>query len=213
MNLVILGPQGSGKGTQAELLTKRFGFNYVEMGNILRSIANSDNPHAEQVSESMKKGEKVPDEFVRLIAWDHISKMDKNKGFLFDGYPRSVSQYEHIEDMLRKFGQKLDKVIYVRISEDEVIKRLSARRICKKCGNIYNIITKPSPKGEFECECGGRLYQREDDQPEAIKQRLQWGWTTEVKEKAKNEGILIEINGEGPIDVIQKDIVSKLGLS
>jgi adenylate kinase len=213
MNLVILGPQGSGKGTQAELLAKKFGFNYVEMGNILRSIANSDNQHANQVRESMKKGEKVPDEFVRLIAWDHISKMDKSKGFLFDGYPRSVSQYEHIEDMLRKFGQKLDKVIYVRISEEEVIKRLSARRICSKCGNVYNIITKPSPKGEYECECGGKLYQREDDQPEAIRQRLQWGWTTEVKEKARNEGILVEIDGERPIDVIQKDIVSKLGLS
>jgi adenylate kinase len=148
---------------------------------------------------------------VRLIAWDHISKMDGTKGFLFDGYPRGLEQYEHLKDMLMKFGKKIDRVIYITISEQEVIRRLSARRVCQKCGRIYNLITNPSPAGE-KCKCGGELEQRADDKPEAIKKRLAWGWTKDVKEKAREEGILLEINGERPIEEIQEDIIKELGL-
>lgn len=211
MNVVILGPQGSGKGTQAEMLVKKYEFNYIEMGNILRSIANSKNKFAEIVKEAMNRGEKVSDEFAQKIAWDHINKTDKSRGFLFDGYPRGLTQYENLEDMLKKFGQVIDKVVYIQIPDDEVVRRLAARRTCSNCGNIYNLITNPPPLEE-KCLCGGKLLQREDDKPDAIKKRLVWGKTVDVKERAKQEGILIEINGERAIEDIHKEIVEKLGL-
>ena len=116
MNIILLGPQGSGKGTQAEILIKEFGLHHFEAGKILRSIANSDNPHALEVKRALTSGNLVPDELVRLIAWDFINK-HKNAGFIFDGYPRSVAQYEQLKDMLARFGQKIDYVLNIEISE------------------------------------------------------------------------------------------------
>lgn len=204
MNLIFLGPQGSGKGTQAEMLVQKYGLNYVEMGKILRSMP--------EVKESIDKGELVPDEYVRRIAWDHINRQDKEKGFLFDGYPRSLEQYKYLEDMLRKFGKKIDWVIYLYISPEESIRRLSARRTCEKCGEIFNLITNP-PKNPDVCDkCGGKLTQREDDQPEAIKRRLELfnERTKPILEKARQEGILLEIDGERTIEKIHEEIENKL---
>ena len=212
MNLILLGPQGSGKGTQAELLVQKYGLNYVEMGKILRSIAESDNQYAKIVKEMIDKGELVPDEYVRLIAWDHINKQDKEKGWLFDGYPRSLEQYEYLEDMLRKFGKKIDWVVYLFISPEESIRRLSARRTCEKCGEIFNLVTNPPKNPEICDKCGGKLTQREDDQPGAIKRRLELfsERTKPILEKARQENILMEVNGERPIEQIHEEIVSRL---
>lgn len=181
MNILLLGPQGSGKGTQAELLVKNFGFNHFEAGKVLRSIALSDNPQAKIIRETLDRGGMVPDEFVRLIAWDYINKHDKTKGFLFDGYPRSVPQYDHLKDMLARLGQKIDLVIDIEISQSETFKRLSSRL---------------------------KLEHREDDNPEAIQKRLTAYLTTThpVFLAAKDEGIGIEIDGERPIEVIYQDI-------
>ena len=180
MNIILLGPQGSGKGTQATLLVEKLRLQHFEAGKILRSIASSDNQHASAVKTAINSGNLVPDELVRLIAWDFINK-HKNGGFIFDGYPRSVAQYEHLQDMLMKFGQKIDRVIDLEISEAETIKRLTKRG-------------------------------REDDTPEAIKKRLElfWQQTNPVIERAKQEGILLKIDGERPIEVIHQDILRKL---
>jgi adenylate kinase len=211
MNIIVLGPQGSGKGTQVQLLVEKYGFNRVEMGDILRSIATSDNPKAEEVRGFMNRGELVPDEFVRLLVWDHINKQDKEKGFIFDGYPRSLAQFEQVSDMLRKFGKRIDLVLSLKLSEDETIKRLSARRTCEKCGKIWNLITNPPSTEEF-CECKGRLLQRVDDQPEAIKIRLKTfsEKTVAILDTASKEGILREVDGEQPIAKIHEDIVKVL---
>lgn len=212
MNIILLGPQGSGKGTQVELLVEKFGFNHFEAGKILRSIADSDNPNAAAVKQSIDGGELVSDKLVRLIAWDFISKHDKSKGFIFDGYPRSVDQYEHLKDMLARSGQKVDWVINLEIPEDETIRRLSARRTCIRCGEVYNLITNPPPDGK--CKCGGGLVQRDDDKPEAIQRRLAIyrSRTHPVFERAAAEGIGIEIDGLRPIAVIHQDILSHLRL-
>ncbi len=217
MNIIILGPKGSGKGTQAEMIVRDFGLKYMEMGATLRSIAASDNKYASKVRESMEEGNMVPDEFVRLIAWDFIRKNEEHPneprvGFLFDGYPRSLPQYEHLQDMLRKFGEKIDKVIFINISETESIKRLSARRTCEKCREIYNLVTN-KPKDPIVCDkCGGRLLQRDDDQPEAIKRRLQLYHerTQPIIIRARDEGVALEIDGERPIDSIYSELTEKL---
>lgn len=208
MNIIVLGPQGSGKGTQVKMLVTEFGFNCVEMGEIMRSIANSDNPKAQEVRDFMAKGKLVPDEFVRLVAWDHINKQDKEKGFVFDGYPRSLPQFEQVEEMLRRFNKRIDKVIYLHISEAETIKRLSSRRTCGKCEKIWNLLTNPPPQND-KCDCGGDLFQREDDKPEAIKVRLATfkEKTLPILDRASKDGILEEINGEQPIQAIHEDII------
>jgi len=205
MNIVIMGPQGSGKGTQAELLIGKFGLQHFEAGKILRSIAASDNQHAGAVKEAMNGGNLVPDELVRLIAWDFINK-HKTQGIIFDGYPRSVAQYEQLKDMLARFGQKIDYVMDIEISQAESIKRLSARRKCTVCGEVYNLITEPPT-----CD-HNQLVQREDDKPEAIKRRLEiyHQQSHPVFERAVAEGIGIEINGDQLIEVIHEEIMQKL---
>lgn len=211
MNVILLGPQGSGKGTQAELLAEKLHLTHLEMGKVLRSIADSDNSHAAAVKQALVSGNLVPDEYTRLIAWDFITKHHPTtQGFIFEGYPRSIAQYEHLEDMLRKFGKKIDLVVVLTISEEESIRRLSSRRTCARCGRVYNLITHPPPGPT--CECGGKLVHREDDQPEAIKRRLQVyrEQTAPVFTRATQQGIGIDINGERPISVIHHDILAAL---
>ncbi len=181
MNILLLGPQGSGKGTQAQLLVNNFGSDHFEAGKVLRRIAASDKPNAKIIRETLDKGGMVPDEFVRLIAWDYINKHDKARGFLFDGYPRSLGQYNQLKDMLMKFGQKIDLVIDLEISEAETIKRLLSRR---------------------------GIEQREDDLPEAIQKRLTTyrSTTHPVFLQAQAEGIGVVVDGMRPIEVIYEDI-------
>lgn len=214
MNIILLGPQGSGKGTQAQLLAEKFNLIHLEMGRVLRSVANSDNQYAPEVKKTIEAGKLVPDEYVRLIAWDFINKHDpKNQGFIFEGYPRSLAQYEHIEDMLRKFGKKIDHVIVLNISEEESIKRLGGRLTCIKCGEVYNKITSPQPPENGKCgKCGSELIERADDKSEAIKKRLSvyHEQTEKIITKAREEKILIEINGERAIETIFADISSKI---
>ena len=212
MNLVLLGPQGSGKGTQAKLLVDKFGFTRVETGEMLRKIAESDHPWGKRIKQMMLKGVLVSDDILMVVLKETLAQPHV-KGFLLDGAPRNFAQYEVIRQILAANGERINKVILLNISEAETIKRLSSRRTCKVCGKIYNLVTDPSPNGN-KCECGGELVQREDDFPEAIRVRLNaFEQSTEkVIKAARNEGILVEINGERPIEEIHQEIVQKLGL-
>jgi adenylate kinase len=210
MNIVILGPQGSGKGTQAEMLAEKFGLLHIETGKILRKIAESDHPWGKKIKQMMLNGELVSDDILNAVLKETLATIHP-KGYLFDGTPRNLSQYELINKVLAERAEKIDRVVYLNIPEEETIKRLSSRRTCSTCGRIYNIITDP-PTVSNQCDCGGELIHREDDQPQAIKKRLEWGRTTEIKQQAQKEGILLEINGEQPIEDIHKEIVERLGL-
>jgi adenylate kinase len=209
MNLTILGKQASGKGTQAELLAKKFGLFRVEMGNILKEIAKTDPKINEMVNV---KGELVPDEVTFKVAVDYIKKNYKgNGGILFDGYPRSEGQYQLLKEWMKNRGEELERVIWLEISDKEAINRISARRVCEKCGNVYNLNTNPPPSKDI-CECGGRLVQRKDDSPDAVRKRLKWSKEVmrPLLKTFKEEGKLIEVDGERPIEVIFDDIVEKL---
>ncbi len=208
MNIILLGPQGSGKGTQAKFLAEKLGLFYIEMGGILREAAKV-NPQIDEMIN--KKGELVPDDLTLSILKNKLGKEKPDlTNLLFDGFPRSLIQYQLLKDWFSEKGVKIDKVILLEISEKETIRRLSARRICPKCGSVYNLVTNPPPGGE--CACGGELIQREDDFPEAIKTRLSLYHqvTSPLVEAMEKEGILIRVNGERPIDVISQDLLEKL---
>lgn len=211
MNLVILGPQGSGKGTQAELLMHKFDLNRFEAGKIFRNIADSDKPYAAEVKAAIDQGQLAPDKYTQAITEEFLEKHQNGKGFIFDGNPRTLEQYKWFKEMMAKYQQKIDWIINIEISEAETIKRLSARRTCAKCGEVYNLITNP-PQGTACDKCGGVLEQREDDKPEAIKSRLNIyrTQTHPVFEQALAEGIGFEVNGEQPIAAIQEQILAHI---
>jgi adenylate kinase len=205
MNIIILGPQGSGKGTQARILAEKQGLFYLEMGSFLREVAKTDLEIDEMVN---KKGILVPDQKVFDLLKNYLLEKKVNLGeIIFEGYPRSIGQYNLLSNWLKENGQKIDWAFYISISDEEAIRRLSARKTCSKCGAIYNLITKP-PKGEKCDVCGGELTQREDDKPELIQKRLEMYKTNTrpLLDVLSKEGILFEVNGERPIDVIAEDL-------
>jgi adenylate kinase len=205
MKIIIFGPQGSGKGTQAKLVSEKFNLFYFQSGEFLREKAKSD-PRVDEIIN--QRGEMIPDEEMFLLLKNYLTeKLPSLDNFIMDGYPRSLKQYELLSAWLKEKGGKVDIAILLVISDEESVRRLSARVVCEKCGTIYNLITNPPP-GE-KCVCGGNLVQRPDDTPEAIKKRLAdyHTITSPLIEVLKKEGVLVEVDGERPIEVIFEDIV------
>ena len=201
MNILILGPQGSGKGTQGKLLAQKFGFYYIESGALIREAARND-PKINQIVNV--EGRLLDDEPTFEIIKKNLERAHDGN-LLLDGFPRSPVQYEMLRAWLSAKGQKIDHAILLEIGEEEAVRRLSARREDRKSGKIFNLITNP-PGPEIE---GSSLYQRPDDTPEPIKNRLK-----EYQEKTKpliavfeKEGILRRVNGERPIEAIFADLV------
>lgn len=206
MNILVLGALGSGKGTQARLIAEKLNLFYFESGKFLRELAKSDSSIDERIN---KKGELLPDEEIFSLLTKHIE--DKNptrESLLLEGYPRSIKQYELLKEWLAEKSQQIDLAIFLEISEKESIRRTSARKIDKKTGKIYNLITNP-PSSDVD---PNDLYQRPDDKPEAIKKRLDWfkDSVLPLVDVFEKEGILERVNGERPIEIIFKDILSRL---
>lgn len=212
MNILIVGPQASGKGTQAEKLIEKFKLAHVEMGSLLRNIAKEETPLGYRVAELVNNGKLVPDEMVIEILNKYLNSMGRLGGILFDGFPRIVSQAKYFEKFLAEKGQKLNVVIYLTLPREEVLKRLINRRTCSICGKVFNLLTKP-PKVEGVCDfCGGKLIIREDETPERINSRLDWFEKEVVPmiEFYRQRGMVEEIDGNRPIEAIFKDIVESL---
>ncbi|MBN2016482.1 adenylate kinase [Candidatus Dojkabacteria bacterium] len=205
MNILMIGVQGSGKGTQAKLLSKKLKIPHVSSGDIFRSL-DPTTEVGSKIKDLIDKGIFVPDDLTVKLVSKRLKKDDTKKGVILDGFPRNLNQARLLDEFL-----KLDKVVLLEISDKEAINRLTGRRTCsnKTCQTIYNIYTAPKPKVDNICDkCGSKLEQREDETEEAVKKRIAtYHKETEPLTKYyKDKGILIKINGEQSIEKVQDDI-------
>lgn len=205
MILAILGPQGSGKGTQAAKLSEKYNLFNLDVGAVLREMAKT-NPEIDVVVN--KRGALLPDDQVFKIVEEYLDRENLTDNILFDGYPRSIEQYNFMSGHLAKQGKRFDGVIFLTIPDEVAIERLSSRRIHKKTGEIYNLITNP-PSADINPD---DLEQREDDKPEAIKERLKMyhEQTQPLIEHLKSQGLVIEVDGTKPIEEVFEKICQSL---
>lgn len=173
MRIVLLGPPGAGKGTQAKVLSRKLNLVHISTGDILRQNVSEESELGSQAKGFMEKGALVPDELVRLMLANRIEQPDTQKGFILDGYPRNLNQAKVLDQMLSEREMDIDFVFYLESSESVIIQRLSGRLACSVCGENFHIQNMP-PKVVMTCDnCGSRLYQRSDDKAETIKRRLE----------------------------------------
>ncbi len=207
--IVVFGPPGAGKGTQARRLVQDFGFNYIATGDILREAVANRTPLGIKASEHMNRGELVPDEVMIPIVEEKLKAGNGDAGFILDGFPRTVRQATMLDKAAQRNGVEIDLAIYLKTSRKVIVQRLSGRRICPKCGTIFHVANVP-PKVPGVCDkCGATLIQREDDKEEAILTRLAEyeKQTADVIEFYRKKGILMEVNGDEPVEVSYPAIV------
>jgi adenylate kinase len=212
MRLILLGGPGVGKGTQAQKLSEKLDVPHISTGNILRQAVEDKTDMGLMAKSYMDKGELVPDEVVIGIVRERLAQPDAKKGFILDGFPRTVPQAEALDKLIDDLNIPLDSVIYINASESVIVKRLSLRRTCRDCKAVYHLEHSP-PKEAGVCDrCGGELYQRDDDKEETIRKRLQVykEQTSPLIDYYKKSGKLIEISGDGSIDEVYASICEAL---
>lgn len=172
MNIILLGPPGAGKGTQAKVLTERLRLPHISTGDILRQNVASGTALGKEAKDYMERGALVPDELVTRMVIDRLAAKDTAGGFVLDGYPRNLNQAKALNEALRKTNGSIDIVIYLNASEAVIVQRLSGRLVCKACGANFHRTNMPPKEADICDACGGELYQRTDDKEETIKKRL-----------------------------------------
>jgi adenylate kinase len=213
MNIILLGPPGAGKGTQAKILVKQFGIPQISTGDILREAVKELTPMGVKARQFMDAGSLVPDDVVVGIVEERLAKTDCIDGFILDGFPRTVAQADALKANLCQLGRSIDHVISVDVPHDELLQRMTGRRTCKGCGRGYHVAYDP-PKVDSVCdECGNQLYQREDDAEATINKRLQVyeKQTAPLIAYYNVEGLLRVMSGVGSIEQIQERVLHALG--
>jgi adenylate kinase len=213
VNLVLMGLPGAGKGTQAEKIVEEYGIPHISTGDMFRAAIKEGTELGLKAKSFMDKGELVPDEVTIGIVRERLSKDDCQKGFLLDGFPRTVAQAEALENMLQELNKSIDYVLHIDVDKEILMERLTGRRICKECGATYHLVFN-TPTKEGICDrCGGELYQRADDNEETVQNRLD----VNIKQMQplldfyQEKGYLRTINGQQEIDKVFADVNELLG--
>jgi adenylate kinase len=210
--VIFLGPPGSGKGTQAKELARKFGIPHLSTGDMLREHVAKGTPLGLKAKPLMERGELVPDSVVLKMIAERIERPDCFHGFVFDGFPRTVTQAKYLGELLKQNGLHQPFVIHMIIGHSVLMRRMTGRRICKKCGEIYNIFDRP-PKVEGICDIdGGELYQRPDDREEVVKPRLQAyeKQTAPLVTYYRRLGLLHDVDARKSVEEVQADILQAL---
>jgi adenylate kinase len=212
MKLVLLGPPGAGKGTQAKMLTERFGIPQISTGDILRAAVKDGTPMGVKAKTFMDAGNLVPDEVVVGIVRERLQRNDCANGFILDGFPRTVAQADALKQTLRSLGKELNAVVSLEVDTEALVERLTGRRTCRACGRGFHVKFDP-PRIGGKCDsCGGELYQRDDDQEETIRKRLEvyHQQTSPLVSYYRGEDLLVTVDGMQEIDSVQERILAEL---
>lgn len=212
MYIILLGAPGAGKGTQAVMLAEKTGLLQVASGDLFRKALAEQTELGKKAKVYMDKGQLVPNEITIQMVLERLSKPDTAKGAVLDGFPRTLDQARALDEAMGKQGTSIDKVIYIKVNEEELLKRLGGRWICRKCQAPYHEVDSP-PKVKGVCDrCGGELYQRDDDKPETVKNRLKvyFAETAPLIDYYTKAGKLVEIDGLGTTADVNGRIMSAL---
>ena len=213
MRLILMGPPGSGKGTQAEFISGQLGIAHISTGNMFRKAISGRTELGSKAKEYLDSGRLVPDEITVGIVRERLQEPDCKKGFLLDGFPRTVAQAQALDAMVAKMGLALDAVINIQVPREEILKRLTGRRMCKECGGTYHVSFSPPLQADRCDKCGGDLYQRDDDTESTINKRLDVykEQTEPLIAYYEKQRLLKDINGNQDIKEVLAEIGRSLG--
>lgn len=212
MHILLMGPPGAGKGTQAAKLVEQFNIPHISTGDMFRAAVKEGTPLGQQAKKCMDAGQLVPDSVTIGIVKERLARPDCKEGFILDGFPRTTEQAEALDRTLQEVGIKLDRVINIIVPDNVLVSRMTGRRICRSCGATYHQEFNPSKQGAMCDKCGGELYQRDDDREETVTKRLAvyQAQTRPLIEYYQDRGLYTEIDGQQDIEKVMADIVDSL---
>jgi adenylate kinase len=213
MRVIFLGPPGAGKGTQAGMLAAEWGVPHIATGDMLREAVANETRLGLEARAYMDRGDLVPDEVMIGVVAERLEQPDARKGFLLDGFPRTPAQAKALERLLKDRGLELDRVVFFQVSPEELVRRLSGRRVCKRCASNFHVLSAPSKMAGVCDRCGGELYQREDDREATVRDRLEiYGKrTSPLLDYYRNRSLLLPVAGEGALEAVASGIRKAVG--
>jgi adenylate kinase len=205
VRLVFLGPPGAGKGTQARELAREWSVPQIATGDMLREAAAAGTPLGREAKRYMDQGALVPDDVIVGLIAERLAQPDAKRGFILDGFPRTIPQAHALDRLLAELGQRLDRVVFFDVSEPELLRRLTGRRVCRACQTAFHLVSAPPRRAGVCDKCGGELYQRDDDSEATVRKRLEVyaTQTAPLLDYYDERGLLTRVSGEGPIAAVR----------